>query len=149
MLYILQGSNSGSEFAICDLALVISEWSLVLFFKITNVENLIQTHSAVLAIPTSSYSATKPFSWSFLSMKVYAWRHSLHQRNVFFMTVFTINTSFLFFAKTKIFCLCGKIFSLLCWDFFVFLAYLFLFPNLNPLILSSKYSTAAMFFKSH
>ena len=45
--------------------------------------------------------------------------------------------------------LSGKIFSLLCWDFFVFVAYLFLFPNLDPLILSSKYSTAAMFFKSH
>ena len=75
MLYILQGSNSDSEFAICDRALVISEWSLVLFFKITNVENLIQTHSAVLAISSSSY-----FPWKRLvdrlvgtkSMKMYA-----------------------------------------------------------------------------
>ena len=78
---------SGSQFAVCYRVLVISEWPFVIFSKIENDQKIIQNHSAVLPISSSSYFPLKSFSWSFLSTKMNASRHTLRYLKVLLITV--------------------------------------------------------------
>ena len=62
----------GTQFAICHRVLMVSEWPFVLFSKIANDQNFIQIHLAVSAISSPSCFLLETFSWSSLSMKMYA-----------------------------------------------------------------------------
>ena len=74
---------NSSQFAMSHSILIISEWPFVLFSKIANDQKLVEIHSAVSAIFSPSYFLLETFSWSFLSMEMYAWRHTLHLKKVF------------------------------------------------------------------
>ena len=118
---------SGSQFAVCYRVLVISEWPLVIFSKIENDQKIIQNHSAVLPISSSSYSPLQSFSWSFLSTKMNASRHTLRHLKVLLITVYITNTCYLF-AKPQKFFSCGGIFP--CFALF-FVPNLLFVPNSN------------------
>ena len=61
------------------------------FQRLQMVKNSL-THSALLVICNSSYFLLETFSWSFVSMKMQAWRHTLHTKNVLWITVCAAST---------------------------------------------------------
>ena len=58
---------NGLQFAICKQVLVVKEWPFVLFSKI--------------AISNPSYFPLEMFSWLFLSIKWYTWRHFTSEKS--------------------------------------------------------------------
>ena len=79
---------NGLQFAICKQVLVVKEWHFVLFSKI--------------AISNPSYFPLEMFSWLFLSIKWYTWRHILHLKKVLLITVCYTNACYLFEKNAKI-----------------------------------------------
>ena len=74
------------------------------------------------------HSPLETCSWLFVSMKMYAWRHTLHLENVSLIFVCTTKTYVHLFAKPKNFFTWGELF----FRFPRIFANLFFFPDTNP-----------------